>query len=62
MRVKTLQLIVGPGSANLAINGNFPSTTNRVFHVTSNLVVTIAGLTITNGHAPASFPSMEDPL
>ena len=41
--------INGPGAANLAVNGNASS---RVFHVGSGRTVTIAGLTITNGHVP----------
>jgi hypothetical protein len=41
--------INGPGAANLAVNGN---ATSRVFHVGSGTTVTIAGLTITNGHVP----------
>jgi hypothetical protein len=41
--------ILGPGPAHLAINGNYPNTTNRVFLVSTNLVVTISSLTITNG-------------
>src|SRR6266481_8961339 len=40
--------ILGPGPANLAVNGN---AAGRVFHVGSGTVVTIAGLTITNGKA-----------
>src|SRR6266446_1662861 len=40
--------ILGPGPANLAVNGNAAS---RVFHIGSGTVVTIAGLTITNGRA-----------
>jgi hypothetical protein len=45
--------IRGPGPAILAVNGNFPNTTNRVFDVhQSDLTVTIAGLTITNGNFP----------
>lgn len=43
--------ICGPGATNVAVNGNYPNTTNRVFDISSNLVVTIAGLTITNGNA-----------
>jgi hypothetical protein len=38
--------IVGPGATNLAVDGN---TASRVFHIGSNSVATIAGLTITNG-------------
>jgi hypothetical protein len=39
-------VISGPGANNLAVNGNAAS---RVFHVGSNSIVTISGLTITNG-------------
>src|SRR5713101_4527948 len=49
--------IVGPGPANLAVNGNFPNTTNRVFHIGSATAVTIASLTITNGKATGSSPA-----
>lgn len=42
--------IVGPGPEWLAIDGNYPNTTNRVFVVEPDLVVTIASLTITNGY------------
>ncbi len=46
--------IIGPGPANLAIDGNFPSKTNRVFQIykefTSGVTVMISGLTITNAH------------
>src|ERR1044071_8633881 len=38
------------GSGSLAVNGNYPNTTNRVFYINPKLMVTIAGLTITNGH------------
>ena len=40
--------ISGPGTENLAVNGNNQS---RVFHITSGRTVTISGLTITNGSA-----------
>src|ERR1041385_826055 len=40
--------ILGPGPANLAVNGNANS---RVFHVQNGAIATIAGLTITNGKA-----------
>ncbi|HUK83935.1 MAG TPA: right-handed parallel beta-helix repeat-containing protein, partial [Verrucomicrobiae bacterium] len=40
--------ILGPGPANLAVDGDDNS---RVFHVTSNAVVNISSLTITNGNA-----------
>ena len=39
--------ISGPGSDNLTVDGNFAS---RVFHVSSGVTATIAGLTITNGN------------
>jgi sugar lactone lactonase YvrE len=45
--------VLGPGPANLAVNGNAAS---RVFNI-SGSVVTIAGLTITNGMASGSFPA-----
>jgi hypothetical protein len=45
--------IQGPGAKVLAISGNASS---RVFH-TSNSVVTISGLTITNGSAGGGFSS-----
>ena len=40
--------INGPGAANVAVDGNAAS---RVFRIGSNTVVTISGLTITNGHS-----------
>lgn len=40
----------GPGAGGLAINGNGGS---RVFHITNGVTVTLSGLTITNGVAPA---------
>ena len=44
--------ILGPGPGLLAVNGNSAS---RVFHIyPNNLVVTISGLTITNGSAGVS--------
>src|SRR5437588_8994631 len=42
--------ILGPGPANLAVNGNAAS---RVFHIAPSNTVTIASLTITNGSADA---------
>ncbi len=46
--------IIGPGPENLAIDGNYPSRTNRVFQIykesTSGVMVLISGLTITNAH------------
>src|SRR6266568_900689 len=44
--------ISGPGSDNLAVNGNAKS---RVFHLASSRSVTISGLTITNGNATADY-------
>jgi N-acetylneuraminic acid mutarotase len=43
--------ISGPGSENLAVNGNAKIT---VFHIAPGETVTISGLTITNGHASDS--------
>src|SRR5262245_23284630 len=43
--------ILGPGANILAVNGNFPNTTNRVFYISPGLTVTIAGLSVTNGLA-----------
>ena len=40
--------ILGPGPANLAVDGNAAS---RVFHIANGVTVTIASLTITNGNA-----------
>jgi CSLREA domain-containing protein len=45
--------ILGPGADVLAVNGNAAS---RVFHVSSNLVVTIASLTVTNGRVTGIPP------
>src|SRR5262245_18427076 len=42
-------VILGPGPDKLAISGNAAS---RVFHVSSNIVVRISGLTITHGLLP----------
>src|SRR6266478_7922131 len=47
--------ILGPGSANLAINGNRSVQFGPVFYVNSNHVVTIAGLAITNGNVGGLF-------
>jgi predicted outer membrane repeat protein len=48
--------ILGPGAGSLAVDGNAAS---RVFHTSSNTVVTISGLTITNGRAAGlSFPAV----
>ncbi len=43
--------ILGPGANVLAVNGNFPTTPNRVFHIAPSNTVAISGLTITNGNA-----------
>jgi len=43
--------IMGPGPANLAVDGNFPSRTNRVFHIAADKSVIISSLTVTNGSA-----------
>src|SRR6266536_566608 len=40
--------ISGPGAASLTVDGNLAG---RVFHVTSGVTASIAGLTITNGNA-----------
>src|SRR5437667_5664826 len=45
--------ILGSGPANLTVNGNAAS---RAFNI-SGTVVTIAGLTITNGKASGGFPA-----
>src|SRR5439155_7928588 len=42
--------IHGPGATNVAVDGN---VTSRVFHIGSNTLATIAGVTITNGSANA---------
>jgi predicted outer membrane repeat protein len=47
--------MLGPGPGNLAVNGNYPNTTNRVFYIKPGLVVTITGLTITNSSAFDTF-------
>jgi hypothetical protein len=39
--------IVGSGPSNLAVDGN--GSVRRVFHVNSNAVVSMSGLTVTNG-------------
>src|ERR1041385_3746249 len=49
--------ILGPGPAVLAVDGNAPNTTNRVFHIQSGAISTIAGLTITNGLAAGTLPA-----
>src|SRR3954470_359442 len=45
--------VTGPGAGQLSVSGN---AAGRVFHVASTKIVTISGLTITNGSAPASNP------
>lgn len=41
--------IVGPGATNLVVSGNHAS---RVFNISSNVTVSISGLTICDGNAP----------
>ena len=48
--------ILGPGPANLMLDGGYPNTASRVFYVGPNLVVTISGLTISNGWAFGDDP------
>src|ERR1017187_442179 len=48
--------ILGPGPANLAINGN---STSRVFHVANAINTFMIGLSITNGAVSGSFPGNE---
>jgi hypothetical protein len=43
--------ILGPGPDNLAVDGNSPTTTNRVFEIGPGIEVTIAGIRITKGSA-----------
>jgi hypothetical protein len=45
--------ILGPGPANLALDGNAAS---RVLRIAPSNTVTIADLTVTNGRISASFP------
>src|SRR6266576_2810114 len=45
--------ILGPGPANLAVNGN---AAGRVFNI-SGTIVTVASLTLTNGKAVGGFPA-----
>jgi hypothetical protein len=46
--VQTDVSVIGPGPGSLIIDGN---STNRVFHIASNTVVCISGLTVSNGLA-----------
>src|SRR5438876_1713437 len=46
--------IGGPGAASLTVDGNLA---DRVFHVSSGVTATIAGLTITNGNAQDDGPN-----
>ena len=48
--------ILGPGANNLAVDGNASS---RVFHITSNTVAAISGLTVTNGHTIGIAPLLD---
>ena len=43
--------IIGPGPANLAVDGNAASS---VFHINNGVTVSISGLSITNGNGSAS--------
>jgi uncharacterized repeat protein (TIGR01451 family) len=52
--------ILGPGANILAVNGNYPNTTNRVFYISPSLTVTIAGLSVTNGLADSGGGIMND--
>jgi hypothetical protein len=54
--VPTGLTILGPGPANLAINGN---STSRVFHVANAVNALMVGLSITNGAVSGSFPGNE---
>ena len=56
LMVATGLTILGPGPANLAINGN---STSRVFHVANAVNALIVGLSITNGAVSGSFPGNE---
>src|SRR5438046_3529585 len=49
--------IMGPGAANLAVDGN---AAGRVFHIGSGKIVAISDLTITNGNAWG--PGFWDPV
>jgi hypothetical protein len=50
--------ITGPGANVLAINGSH--TTNRIFHLTNNAIVSISGLTITGGRAANGGGILQD--
>jgi hypothetical protein len=43
--------ILGPGPGLLSVNGNFPNTTNRVFHVMGGVSASLVNLAVTNGRA-----------
>jgi len=45
--------VLGPGPTRLAVDGQIAS---RVFHITNGVIVTLSGLTITNGAESGSFP------
>ena len=58
LEVRTNLTISGPGAANLAVNGNGSS---RVFFINSifvSKIVSISGLTITNGTASGFYPGL----
>jgi hypothetical protein len=44
--------IIGPGPGVLAVDGNYPAKTNRVFHIGPGINVSISGLSIQNGFLP----------
>jgi len=50
--------ILGPGPSVLTVDGNYPNTTNSVFHINTNSVVLIAGLTITNAGSGGIYNEM----
>ena len=50
LRVDKNITIIGPGAGQLSVNGN---AAGRVFYIGSAKIVTVSGLTVTNGAAPA---------
>ncbi len=50
--------ILGPGPSVLTVDGNYPHTTNRIFHIQPNLTVAISGLSIVHGCVTgSSYPA-----
>lgn len=45
--------VLGPGPSRLAVDGQIA---HRVFHITNGVIVTLSGLTITNGAESGAFP------